>query len=66
MYTGNLSILRTNNFRCVFRYYYSVNSNTVPDLVGQGDKNISDNIIYLDIFLDNNLTFDIVIRCSSL
>ena len=37
-----------------------------PDLVGQGDKNISDNIIYLDIFLDNNLTFDIVIRCSSL
>ena len=28
MYPGYLSILRTNDFRCVFRYYYGVNVNT--------------------------------------
>ena len=28
MYAGYLSILRTNDFRCVFRYYYGVNTNT--------------------------------------
>ena len=28
MYAGYLSILRTNDFRCVFRYYYGVNVNT--------------------------------------
>ena len=28
MYAGYLSILRTNDFRCVFRYYYGVNANT--------------------------------------
>ena len=31
MYAGYLSILGTINFRCVFRYYYGVNANTVVD-----------------------------------
>ena len=28
MYAGYLSILRSNDFRCIFRYYYGVNANT--------------------------------------
>ena len=28
VYTGYLSILRTYDFRCVFRYYYGVKANT--------------------------------------
>ena len=28
IYAGYLSILRTSDFRCVFRYYYGVNVNT--------------------------------------
>ena len=31
MYAGYLSILRSNDFCCVFRYYYGVNANTAVD-----------------------------------
>ena len=31
MYAGYLSVLRTNDFRCVFRYYYHVFANTVSN-----------------------------------
>ena len=33
MYAGYLSILRTNDFRCVFRYYYGVNANTGKEII---------------------------------
>ena len=31
MYAGYLTSLRTKDFRCVFRYYYGVNANTVVE-----------------------------------
>ena len=36
MYADPLSILRTNDFRCVFRYYYGVNANTALDCWARG------------------------------
>ena len=32
-----LSFLRTNDFRCIFRYYYGVNANTDVPYIAQND-----------------------------
>ena len=40
-----LSFLRTNDFCCVFRYYYDVNTNTVIQIL-----NKADNDIFYDLF----------------
>ena len=40
MDTSYLSILRTTDFRCVFRYYYDVNANTENDCQNSKQGNV--------------------------
>ena len=46
MDTGYLSILLTNNFRCVFRYYYGVNANTELILIILIDFMVSEKFFF--------------------
>ena len=45
MDAGYLSNLRTNDFRCVFRYYYGVNANT-DGVISLYDRTLYDRYMY--------------------